>query len=264
MKTAIIQLRAGPNKEQNIRTASALIVKAAKLKAQIAALPEVFDFRGVFLDRTSMLRHAESSRGNMVRHFQSIAKEHKISILLGSFYERTINKDKVYNTSMFINSCGLILAKYRKRHLFKAHIKTGSVNEADIFSAGKKGSVISLGKFKAGLSICYDLRFAERFVAYRRSGIHLLFVPSSFSHETGKAHWRTLLRARAIESLCYVIAPNQYGKDGKGYKAYGHSMIVDPWGKVIAEASGDREEVMVSELDIQQLLNYRRIMGRDF
>lgn len=259
MKTAIIQLNAQADKKKNIKKALWLTERAIKSSAAFIALPEVFNYRGP-LHRNILSDVAEQIPGETVNPFLALAKQKKVFILLGSVYERIKNSKKAYNTSVFIDDKGKILGKYRKTHLFNALVGTRRINESRHFLAGKKLVTANAAGFKIGMSICYDLRFPAIYQQYSRAGCHVVVVPSSFTKRTGKAHWEVLLRARAIENCCYVLAPNQVGKDSNGVFSYGNSMIVDPRGEVLARASGRKEEIIYGEITKDRLLFSRRIL----
>jgi predicted amidohydrolase len=190
----------------------------------------------------------------------ALAKKHKVAILAGSICERIPGEKKVYNTSVLINEFGEVAAKYRKTHLFNAVIGKTKVNESQHFLAGRKMVLVNIGIWTAGLSICYDLRFPEFYRKYTKAGADILCVPSAFTKVTGQAHWEILLRGRAIENLCYVLAPNQIGTDGRGIIHYGNSMIIDPWGRILARASHDKEEIIFADLQRNQLTEYRKVL----
>ena len=176
-----------------------------------------------------------------------LAKKYKASFLLGSILEKA-PQGRAYNTSVFIDPSGEITAKYRKIHLFDAWIGDKIVREADCFRAGRRPTAVKLGEFKMGLSICYDLRFPDLYQNYARRGVEILTAPSCFTRKTGEAHWEALLRARAIENLSYVLAPNQIGIDARGMHAHGHSMIISPWGEVIARGSEGSRKLFLATL----------------
>lgn len=249
MKTAVIQFNAGKNKEKNIKKALCLVQRAVAKKAKFILLPEAFNFRGKEDPRRGFLDVAETIPGRSIKPLMDVAKTCKVAILAGSICERVSGKKKAYNTSVLINGQGRISARYRKIHLFDAVIEKTKIEESRHFSAGRKTAMAKIGLWSVGLSICYDLRFPDLYQKYAKSGAGILCVPSAFTKATGRAHWEVLLRARAIENFCYVLAPNQTGKDGRGVVNYGNSMIVDPWGKVLARASGGEEEIIFADLD---------------
>ncbi len=258
MKVALIQLDAGSDKPFNLLKAEQLVLKAAKKRADLICLPEVFVYRGDLSRTAERLSVAEYIPGFSTRKFAKIACDHHVSILLGSIYEKRSGEKKVYNTSILIDNRGNIEAKYRKQHLFRARVGRTDVDESRTFLAGRRFQVAKVQGWSVGLSICFDLRYPELYREYRRRGAEVLCVPASFTYETGQAHWMTLLRARAIENQCYILAPNQIGKDHRGIRYYGHSAVVDPWGKVIAEGSSDREEILYATLDRKLIQSTRQ------
>lgn len=257
MKIGLIQLQATENKHANIEKAVCMIKQAIQAKAKLIILPEIFMFRGQIQSIQDLQNISENIEGKAIQSLVILARQYQVNILAGSIYEKAKAHKKTYNTSIFIDSCGKIIGKYRKKHLFQAQLKTHKIQEANLFLAGQKLVCVDVGFWKFGLSICYDLRFPEQFRKYTQKGVNVLTVPSAFTYETGKDHWKVLLRARAIESLSYVIAPNQVGTDARGIRCYGHSMVVDPWGEVIAEASDDKEEIIYATLD-QKFLKKKR------
>jgi nitrilase len=176
------------------------------------------------------------------------AKARHAYLLAGSLLERA--GEKVYNTSVLFDRSGAVAATYRKIHLFEARLEDGTrIREAEAYDPGREPVAADIEGWQAGLAICYDLRFPELFRTYAAQGAHLLFVPSNFTQRTGKDHWEVLVRARAIENQCFVVAPNQCGVNpATGVRSHGHSMIVGPWGEVLA-AAADEESVILAKLD---------------
>ncbi len=258
MKTAIIQMNSGLDKKSNVLKAKQLVLQACRRGAGLIVLPEAFTYRGPLGLKNQKEQSADTMGGSLIKEFSAIAREKNACIVLGSFYEPSSDKKRFYNTMVVISAKGETAAVYRKRHLFKARLKTSPVDEGRHFVAGKKTAAARLGPFRLGCAICYDLRFPEMFQQYYKKGCNVLVVPSAFTHETGKAHWETLLRARAIETRSYVLAPNQYGKDGNGVMAHGNSMIVDPWGKVLARAKTVGTEVLYAELALGEIQKARQ------
>jgi len=252
MKVAVIQFNASADKEKNITRAVGFVQQAIDKKAGFILLPEVFVFRGGGGTTRTQNEVAERLPGESTTPFMALAKKHKVFILAGSIYEKGIKKStskKAYNTSILINANGEIQAKYRKMHLFDAIINGKKIRETSFFIPGKRIALTMVKQFHVGLSICYDLRFPEMYQRYAKLGADILCVPAAFTRQTGQAHWEVLLRARAIENRCYVLAPNQTGKDGKGIYSYGHSMIIDPLGKILARASGGQEEIIFGNIE---------------
>ena len=172
--------------------------------------------------------------------------------------EKSPLRQKAFNTSILFDTAGTIIARYRKIHLFQLRINNHTViREAACFLPGNTRVCVPLPFCKAGLSICYDLRFPDLYRALAKKGATVFFVPSAFTFETGRLHWEVLLRARAIENQAYILAPNQYGYNPLGYKDYGHSMIINPLGEVLCRAS-DHEDVLIAELNFNFLKTVRK------
>lgn len=253
MKVAAVQMTSGKDKEKNLKQAERLITFACKKKATFVVLPEVFNFRGG-LDEA--VKAAENIPGYSTNYIAKFAKKYKIWILIGSMMEKDARKP--FNTSVLINPKGKIIAKYRKIHLFDIKLQGKELFESKRNQAGTTPKIVNINKAKIGLSICYDLRFPELYRMYSKKGTEIICIPSSFTHVTGKAHWHTLVRARAIENLSYVIAPNQAGIGSSGIRTYGHSLIVNPWGNILAEGPANKEAVIFADIDLSCLKNIRR------
>ena len=251
---AAIQMTASSSKEENLVKADTFVRLAAERGATLIVLPEVFSWRG---PRAESAGQAESIPGPTSQRLQELARRYQIYLLAGSFLEKT-NETRSHNTSLLFSPEGETLAQYRKIHLFDIDIP-GQVRtkESDTMKPGQEVVTCAtpLGIF--GLSVCYDLRFPELYRRLADKGAEVLFVPSAFTFPTGAAHWESLLRARAIENQAYVIAPNQIGKNVHGFADYGNSMIIDPWGKVIARAP-DKACFITAEIDHDYLEKVRR------
>jgi len=262
MKVALLQICATDKKEANLKQASGLAQQALSQGAQFVLLPEVFNFRPGPSARPlkeQYLQAAESIPGPSTHAFRALARSYKASVLLGSMLEKA-KRGHVYNTSVFIDPHGQITSKYRKIHLFDASLGDNRIKEADIFLSGRRYMTAKAGEFRVGLSICYDLRFPGLYQNYSRRGVEILTVPSCFTKQTGQAHWEVLLRARAIENLCYVLAPNQVGENAQGIRAYGNSMVVSPWGEVLARGSAEAQEIIFADIDLEQVRSARSIL----
>lgn len=255
MPVAAVQMRSGSDKKKNINLATALVTEAARRGARLIALPELFSWRG---RRQDMKHQREPIPGPTSLQMAELAARLRIFLLCGSIIESNPHGPRCFNTSFLINPSGRIIGRYRKLHLFTASLPSGKVaDEKTSYAAGSRISTAPTPFGGLGLSICYDLRFPELYRALVDRGAAMIAVPSSFTLETGTAHWEVLLRARAIENQVYVIAPNQYGTDPLGTRQYGHSMIVDPWGTVVASCRhGDA--VIYAELDRSRLLTVRK------
>lgn len=258
MKVAAIQLCANDDKIKNVLNALRLCEKAAVSGAKFIALPEVFHYRGRFLSSKEALAQAESLIGKSLEPFYQLAKRKKVFILAGSIIEKQRGGSKAFNTSVLINDKGEQKSVYRKINMFDARLDKNNFQEAKVFERGKKKVVVSLNEFHIGMSICYDLRFTNLYTELKKRGANVLCVPSAFTKITGMAHWEVLLRARAIENLSYVIAPNQYGKDGRGVDSFGNSMIIDPWGRVLARAGAVKEEIIYADISLKVISEARK------
>ncbi len=225
--------------------------------AQLVALPEHFAYLGPE-DREPP--SAQPLEGPLVAEFRDLARKMGIFLLLGSFPELAAPLERPFNTTVLLSPQGQILASYRKMHLFEVDLPGGpTYQESQFIQPGTEVVVTPLPgtPFTAGLGICYDLRFPELFRALVAQGADLLLLPSAFTLATGRDHWEVLLRARAIENLAYLIAPAQYGWHSRGRHSYGHSLIVDLWGLVLAQAP-DGEGVIFAHLDHQRLTKLRQ------
>jgi len=259
LKVALIQLNAGREKAANVEKAKRLIRRAIQKRAKLILLPEVFNCRAAIKTAADLARTAETIPGPSTKPLMELAKKHKVYILAGSVLEKA-TPARAYNASVLIAPDGKIAAKYRKQNLFHAVIGKKTLDEARWLLTGKKNAMAVVEGFKLGLSVCYDLRFPSLYQDYARRGVNVLCIPSSFTKKTGEAHWQTLVRARAIENLSYVLAPDQCGKDNRGVMSYGHSMIVDPWGKVLAQAGAGKETIIYATLTKKALRNCRKVL----
>ncbi|MGH7966855.1 MAG: carbon-nitrogen hydrolase family protein [Candidatus Binatia bacterium] len=251
---AAVQMTASSSKEENLAKAETFVRLAAERGAALIVLPEVFSWRGARAEEPS---EVEPIPGPTSERLQALAHRYQVHLLAGSFLEKTA-ESRSYNTSLLLSPQGEILAQYRKIHLFDVDIPGQvRIKESDTKKPGQETVTCStpLGVF--GLSVCYDLRFPELYRRLADKGAEVIFVPSAFTFPTGAAHWEPLLRARAIENQAYIIAPNQIGKTAHGFADYGNSMIIDPWGKVIARAP-DRECLITAEIDRDYLEKVRK------
>ena len=260
MKVAVVQMGSGPDKSANVQKAAAFVQEAIDRGAEFIALPEIFNYRGPTGKRSDLKLIKEPVPGRSLKPLMALAEEHDVFILAGSIFETIKNSEKVYNTSVLIDRQGKAAAVYRKKNLFDADLGEKQVKESYCFTAGKKLTTAQAGDFKVGLAVCFDLRFPELFREYAARGADVFTVPSAFTKVTGQAHWEVLLRARAVENLCYVIAPNQIGSDARGIVSYGNSMIVDPWGTVLARASDDREEIIYADIEMKVIQEKRKTL----
>jgi len=259
LRTAVIQVSAGQDKLKNVLRANKLVRSAAEKGAKFILLPEVFNARAPINSASELKEIFEPIPGFSTQEFFKIAKSHRVFILAGSILERAEDR-KAFNTSLLISPQGKIAARYRKQNLFDARVSGKALKESRFILKGKNNATTDVFGFKVGLSICYDLRFTSLYDRYRKQGVDIICVPASFTASTGRAHWEVLLRARAIENQCYVLAPNQAGRDGKGVKTYGHSMIVDPWGKIIGKADRENEKILYAVLSKKNIIKANKIL----
>lgn len=250
IRVAAIQMNSGQNIDSNLRVASNLIQEGARAGAQWISLPEMFAY---MRQEGEPFPCAQMLDDEIVLFVKEQARVHEIWILGGSFPELA-EDSRVYNTSFLISPSGDISGIYQKMHLFDVDLTQEggiSYHESRSIAPGKSPTCVSTPFGKIGLSVCYDLRFPELYRRYMSEGAHFLTVPSAFAPETGLAHWETLLRARAIENQCFVIAPAQCGRHSPTRSSYGHALLIDPWGNILAEAT-HTEEVILADLDLEE------------
>ncbi len=255
----IIQLDVQGCKEENIEMVENLIDEAVAKGAKLVALPEMMN---IFGDGDTMEKGAEFIPGYTTDRMKAKAIEHNIYLHCGSIIEKRQGEDKPYNTTVLFNPEGEMIGKYSKMHLFDIDVPNGiTYKESDSNAAGNEVVVVDTELGKIGLSICYDLRFCEQFRLMALKGADIFINPAAFMLYTGKDHWEPLLRARAIENACYVLAPNQFGVKIDGtISVYGKSLAVDPWGNVITKAS-DKNCVILAEIDLDLIQKNRDNVG---
>lgn len=256
---AVVQLNSTSDAEANWESARSLVTRAADAGAAFVATPENTNFLGPHEEK---VRRAEGMDGPTVTRFSELAARRRIHLLLGSFNERSPDPQRCYNTSVLFGPDGAVLATYRKIHLFDVDVSDEvRFQESDTVLAGEAPVVAETPLGRLGLTICYDLRFPELYRALRDRGADLLMVPAAFTLTTGKDHWYPLLRARAIENQCWVLAPAQHGHhDDRGLReSYGHALIADPWGQVVASVPSG-PGLALAEVDLERVLQVRRGM----
>lgn len=250
-KAALIQMDSGSDKKENMRKAEYFIRQAAVSGACLAVFPETVDYIG-----TDMKAHAETIPGVWGEFFSAQAKKYGMYIHGGSITERN-PAGRPFNTSLMYGPDGQMIGQYRKLHMFDVEVENGpAYRESDDICPGDEIVLVRTGLDCFGLSICYDLRFPELYRIQSQSGARVLIVAANFTHATGEKHWETLLRARAIENTCYVLACCQCGEK-PAFTAYGHSMIISPWGEVLARG-GEQEECVIGQVDPEETLRVRR------
>jgi predicted amidohydrolase len=254
-RAACIQLRSGNDIAENVRMACDLIREAHKAGAQFIATPENTSFMAADAGAKLLIAMREKDDRSLVA-FCALAEELGIWLLIGSLAIK-LSDDKTANRSYLIGRDGRIAARYDKIHLFDVDLPNReSYRESNTVSAGEQAVTADLPWGRIGLSVCYDVRFPQLYRVLAQNGADMLSVPSAFTETTGKAHWHVLLRARAIENGCFVIAPAQGGKHANGRSTYGHSMIVGPWGEILAEA-GTEPGVITADIDLDEVTAVR-------
>lgn len=252
---AAAQMTSTSDAERNLDAAERLVREAAARGASLVGLPENFAY---LRSEGEPVPEAQSLAGAWVSRMASLAREHRLTLLLGSIAEAIPDAPRVHNTCVLVGPDGALLARYRKIHLFDIDLPgMESLKESKSVAPGGDVVVAESPLGPLGLSICYDLRFPELYREMTRRGARILAVPSAFTERTGKDHWEVLLRARAIENLAYVIAPAQVGVHAKGRASHGHAMVVDPWGGVLAQVA-DGIGLAVAEIDFERQDRLRR------
>ena len=253
MKIAAIQMISTPNVAENIATAKRLMISAAESGARLLLLPEYWPLMG--MHETDKLTVAEAAGNGELQDFLAeMAKTLGVCVIGGTIPLQSPAENKVLNTTLVFNAQGDLEARYDKMHLFGFRKGEESYEESRTISAGDQVVSFDSEAGRVGLSVCYDLRFPE---LYRAMGeCALIVVPAAFTYTTGQAHWEILLRARAIENQCYVLASAQGGKHENGRRTWGHSMLIDPWGKIVSELA-EGEGTVIGELDATLIRSVR-------
>lgn len=263
IRCACIQTSTGPDAGLNITSAVAMIREAAARGATLVTLPEAVDL----LDGDSERMRAFAVPLDVhpaIDAFSTCAKELGVWILAGSLAARD-EADRVVNRCVLLNPQGQISCHYDKIHLFDAAPGAVVSTESKIYARGEQAVVARVGEARVGLSICYDLRFPQLFRTLAQGGANILSIPAAFMQVTGEAHWHVLMQARAIENGCFVVAPAQCGNNYGTRQSYGHSIIIDPWGRILAEA-GTVPGIIYATLDLAQVGQARQAipsLGQD-
>ncbi len=256
-KAAAIQMNSTNDMLANIRNASMLIKEAAAAGATLITLPENATFMAANIDELRANAYLMEEHP-AIDIFKTVAQTLKVDILIGSMAVKLAYSKKLANRSVMIDREGNVIAHYDKIHMYDATVQGGeSHKESARFEAGKQPILVQLPECKLGLTICYDLRFPYLYRHLAREGAEVITAPSAFTHFTGGPHWEVLLRARAIENSCYMIAAAQTGVHPANRRTYGHAMIVDPWGTVIADAGEDEEGFAIAEIDTARVHKIR-------
>lgn len=271
MKIAAVQMVSTPDVGRNLQAASRLVEQAAAAGAELVALPEYFCLMGrrdtdklaVAEDLASDVdARASAAAGPIQGGLAEAARRHRIWLVGGTLPLRVPGRDdRVRNSCLVYGPDGTRVARYDKIHLFAFDNGREQYDEGRVLEAGSEPASFACGAHRVGLSVCYDVRFPELYRALAfadaPSPCDLMCVPAAFTHTTGQAHWELLLRARAVENQCLVLAPAQGGLHENGRRTWGHSMIVDAWGRVLAERTEDGEGVVLAELDAAHLAQVR-------
>ena len=257
LRVAAIQLQSQDSVAQNLEECRRLVGAARRDGARLVVLPENFAYFGADEAKRSVAEQVPDPAGKIQAALGEMAKSSEVFLVAGGFPEASSEPKRPFNTALVYGPDGQLLTSYRKIHLFDVALQDGtSLSESSGTTPGEALVSFDIGRFRVGLSICYDLRFPELYRALMSRGANVLLVPAAFTLHTGKDHWHALLRARAIESQAFVVAAAQWGKHPRGRTTYGHSLVVDPWGTVIAEAS-DQVGLVSATLDLGYLEQVR-------
>jgi predicted amidohydrolase len=256
MRVAMCQLNARDDRSANLRVARDLLQRAADAGADLAVLPEYVDYLG----RARTAPAPEFVDGEFGAFFADAARELGMWVHAGSFHETGPDSEHTYNTTLVFDRSGALAATYRKIHLYDVEIPGRvSYRESATVAPGESTKIVDIEQVRLGLSICYDLRFPELYRQLAIGGATVLAVPAAFMLHTGRDHWEVLLRARAIENQCYVLAAGQIGNHDPDRTCFGRSMVIDPWGTVVAQAP-DVVGVTVADLDLARLAEIRETL----
>ena len=262
MRVALAQMTSVPNLHLNIKFIEDNIIKAKKNNADLIVFPENCGFMG---RGSEMFANAYKEAAHPVLIASRIAaNNNNINVLLGSIAvlsERS-KKNKLANRSIFLDRKGSTVGRYDKINMFDANLsKKEKYNESNRYDAGSETVVIENELARIGLTICFDIRFPELYQKLSHQGCNIITIPSAFTVNTGKFHWEVLLRARAIETSCWILAPAQIGEHYPKRKTWGHSMVVDPWGNIIVEAK-NRQKLIYADLDLNRSKDIKKIWGK--
>jgi omega-amidase len=252
LRIALCQMNVVDDKTINLGKATSMITEAAKKGAEMVVLPEMFNCP---YDTSKFMAYGESLESSRsLKAVSSAAKSNNVYVVAGSIPE--LLDGKLYNSCFIFNDKGEILDVHRKMHLFDVDIPDMEFKESETITHGNRVTVVETGPIKIGVSICYDMRFPELFRLMALEGAYLMVVPGAFNMTTGPVHWETTIRARAIDNQVYVAAASPATNKELSYIAYGHSMVVDPWGGIISQA-GYSEEIIYATIDVPYLKKVR-------
>jgi deaminated glutathione amidase len=255
---ACVQFTAGPDPEPNLRVVSDLIRRARDAGADFIMTPEITGMFEPKRDR-HLAKATDEATNPVIAAFRDLARETGAWLLLGSTPIK-LEAERLANRSFLLAPDGAIAARYDKIHMFDVDLKNGeSYRESALYRPGESSILATLPWGTLGMTVCYDLRFPYLYRALAQAGADFLSIPAAFTVPTGKAHWHVLQRARAIENACFVFAPAQWGEHAEGRKTFGHSLIVDPWGEILADA-GEGVGFITAEIDTAKIAEARRMV----
>ena len=253
-RAACVQNTASRDIEANVGWVCARIDESVAGGADFIALPETVGLIEPVNEQIPAATYSEADDIGLAA-FRAKASEHGVTILVGS--QLILEDDKIFNRSFLLDAAGEIRARYNKLHMFDIELKNGeSYRESDAIAPGEKAVIVETTCGKLGLSVCYDLRFGALYRTLAQGGAELITIPAAFTQTTGQAHWHILVRARAIETGAFIIAPNQCGHHCDKRYSYGHSLIVDPWGEILADG-GTEPGVIYADIDLDQVQKVR-------
>lgn len=252
-RVAVIQMTSGTRVSDNLIRVNNLVMEASRHKAELVLLPENFALMSLHSD--DLFQIAEDKGIGLIQdRISTMAKRYKVWIIAGTLPLKHAEKNKVFASSLVFNSEGEIVARYNKMHLFDVSISNKEIyKESDYIEKGYELVTVDTPVGRVGLSACYDLRFPEFYRELSKRNVDIFSIPSAFTHVTGRAHWEVLVRARAIENLTYVLAANQTGEHENGRTTYGHSMIVSPWGDILAECKNNQSDVIYADINLNKM-----------
>jgi predicted amidohydrolase len=255
-KAAVVQMCSSTHVEDNLKSLALFFLEAQALGAELLVLPENFSLMGAREEDKWAIAEA-SGDGPIQTKISQLAKQHKLWVIAGSIPLKGTGK-RVKSSCLVYDNAGLCVARYDKIHLFDVSLSDDErYQESGTIEAGSTLTVVDTPVGRVGLSVCYDIRFPELYRQLTTQGAEILAIPSAFTAVTGAAHWDVLCRARAIENLCYVLASNQGGIHENGRQTYGHSMVIEPWGNVVA-LQQQKTGVIVADIDLQHVKQLRQ------
>lgn len=261
MKVAVLQMVSTPNTNENLQVAAQWVQQAAQQGAELVVLPEYFCGMGLH-DTDKLAWREPEGQGPIQAALAQMARNAGVWLVAGTLPLATSDPRRVTNSCLLLDPQGQVQARYDKIHLFRFHTDTERYDESVVIEAGHAPVVAAVTdrsgrRWKLGLSVCYDLRFPELYRQYAQAGAEILLAPAAFTYTTGRAHWEVLLRARAIENQCWMLAAAQGGVHPNVRRTWGHSMVVDPWGTVLAECQEDGPGMACAVLDLALLQQVR-------